>query len=267
MSFCIRFVFLLLLFAGAASAQERFGLDHVGEIVRLSDPQISPDGRSVAIIVSRADFEENRRDIELVLVDVATGEQRVMTRRSVAQPNWSPSSSSLAFLSPVEGRRQLFVLPVDGGEATQITDAPTGVRSYSWRPDGGAFAYVSEEEPEMREGAERHNRSFEADVNYLLTEAPRSRHLWLALAGGGEAERLTSGEWSVGSALADGRSIAPSWSPDGRSKRGLNPDRKSSNYLQGCTICVSCRCTGPCWTEPPQREKRLQSAGAPSVAQ
>ncbi|MYJ12358.1 MAG: 6-bladed beta-propeller, partial [Gemmatimonadetes bacterium] len=33
--------------------------------------------------------------------------------------------------------------------------------------------------------------------------------------------------------------------PDGRSKRGLNPDRKSSNYLQGCTICVSCRCTGP----------------------
>jgi len=55
--------------------------------------------------------------------------------------------------------------------------------------------------------------------------------------------------------------------PDGRSKRGLNPDRKSSNYLQDCTICASCRCTGPCWTEPPQREKRLQSAGAPSVAQ
>ena len=216
MSFCIRFVSLLLLLAGGASAQERFGVDHIGEIVRLADPQISPDGRSVALIVSRADFEENRRDIELVLVDVATGAQKVMTRRSVAQPNWSPSGSSLAFLSPVEGRRQLFVLPVDGGEATQITEAPTGVSSYSWRPDGGALVYVSEEEPEMGEGAERHNRSFAADVNYLLTEAPRPRHLWLVPAGGGEAERLTSGEWSVGSALADGRSIAPSWSPDGQ---------------------------------------------------
>ena len=42
--------------------------------------------------------------------------------------------------------------------------------------------------------------------------------------------------------------------PDGRIARGLNPGRKSSNYLQGCTICVSCRCTGPCWTVPPKRD-------------
>ena len=41
---------------------------------------------------------------------------------------------------------------------------------------------------------------------------------------------------------------------DGRIARGLNPGRKSSNYLQGCTICVSCRCTGPCWTVPPKRD-------------
>ena len=53
--------------------------------------------------------------------------------------------------------------------------------------------------------------------------------------------------------------------PDGRSNRGQNPGRKSSNYLQGCTICVSCRCPGPCWTVPRKRENRSQSAGVPRL--
>ena len=35
-----------------------------------------------------------------------------------------------------------------------------------------------------------------------------------------------------------------------RNARGTNPGRKSSKVLQGCTICVSCRLTGPCWTVP-----------------
>ena len=43
--------------------------------------------------------------------------------------------------------------------------------------------------------------------------------------------------------------------------KGLNPGRKSRKVLQGCTICVSCRCTGPCWTVPQKREKRSRMAG------
>ena len=44
--------------------------------------------------------------------------------------------------------------------------------------------------------------------------------------------------------------------PDGRIAGGLNPGRKSRKVLQDCTICVSCRCTGPCWTVPRKRENR-----------
>ena len=46
-----------------------------------------------------------------------------------------------------------------------------------------------------------------------------------------------------------------------RIARGPNPGRKSANYLQGCTICVSCRGTGSCWNEPPKRENRTSMAG------
>ena len=42
-----------------------------------------------------------------------------------------------------------------------------------------------------------------------------------------------------------------------RNPRGANPGRKSCKVLQGCTICVSCRCTGPCWIVPRERGKRV----------
>ena len=90
----------------------------------------------------------------------------------------------------------------------QVSNSKTDVRSFDWRPDGQAFVYSAVEEAPKREGDERHNRSFEADVNYLATEPPRSSHLWLVLAEGGGEKRLTSGAWSV---------IGfPRWSPDGK---------------------------------------------------
>ena len=112
------------------SIGKRFGLEHSGSIVQLSDPQIAPDGRSIVVVVSRANFDENRYDVELMLVDVATRAHKVLTRRQASQPRWSPSGSSLAFLSQVNERAQIFVIPIDGGEAMQISKAPMGVDSY-----------------------------------------------------------------------------------------------------------------------------------------
>ena len=79
---------ILLWFAltGANAAEfqntNRFGLADLARMVRISDPQISPDGKSVVIVVSRPNYDKNRYDAELVLVDIATGSQRILTRRS-----------------------------------------------------------------------------------------------------------------------------------------------------------------------------------------
>jgi dipeptidyl aminopeptidase/acylaminoacyl peptidase len=52
-------------------------------------------------VVSRPNLEEDRYDSKLVLVDVATGAQRVLTfdRKDVGSPRWSPSGDRLAFLA------------------------------------------------------------------------------------------------------------------------------------------------------------------------
>ncbi|MBN1682662.1 S9 family peptidase [Candidatus Bathyarchaeota archaeon] len=199
-----------------SSGIERFTLEHIGKYVGLSNPRISPDGSSIVLSVSRVNYDENRFDMELVQVDVASASRKVLTRRNIWQVRWSPSGKKLAFLTNGDDKSQIFVMPIDGGEAIQVSHAPMGVDSYSWRPDGEAFAYIMKDEPEEVEGPERHNRSFEADVNYLLREAPRSYHFWLLPVKGGEAKRLTSGEWSVNGDFAwspDGKEIAFGWQP------------------------------------------------------
>src|SRR5712691_9586909 len=110
----------VLAVVGLAQQPRRMQLDDLGRLVRVSDPQIAPDGKSIVIVVARANYDENRYDADLVLVDVASGNQRTLTRerRNVSHPRFSPGGDRLAFLSNVavasgqQPRPQIFVMPM-----------------------------------------------------------------------------------------------------------------------------------------------------------
>jgi dipeptidyl aminopeptidase/acylaminoacyl peptidase len=233
---------LAFLAAGAAAQPRRFAIDDLAKIVRVADPQIAPDGRSIVVVVSRPDYEENRNAAELVLIDIGTGAQRVLTRgrMKVGSPRWSPGGDRMAFLAQAEPRRkkggakkdapggagggpdepqlQIFVMPMGGGDALQITEAPEGVQQLAWRPDGGAIAYVTEDEPADREAMKKGEDAFDVgNDDFLATAAPRPSHIWLVPAEGGAAQRLTSGSWSLPVSEPPGPPSSPlAWSPDGK---------------------------------------------------
>ncbi|HSB36498.1 MAG TPA: hypothetical protein VLH41_06445, partial [Thermoanaerobaculia bacterium] len=226
---CVLAVSLLLpvafrLAAADAPKAQRFSLDDLAKIVRLSSPRISPDGASIAVVVTRADVEKNKWIPELDLVDVATGARRVLTRdrKGASHPRWSPSGDRLAFLAAdgteKDAKPQIWVLPMAGGEAQKVTSAPTGVQHFAWRPDGKAFAFAAEDERPNKAEIEKGNDLFEVgNDNLFVTEAPVPVHAWLVPAEGGEAKRLTSGSWSLPAVLPPSPpSSALSWSPDGK---------------------------------------------------
>src|SRR5437660_12521293 len=93
---------LCMCSAGGATAQtKRIDLADLQKLVNLSDPQIAPDGKSIACVVSRVNWSDDRFDAHLVLVDIASGTQRALTydRKGVAAPRWSPNGDRLAFLA------------------------------------------------------------------------------------------------------------------------------------------------------------------------
>ena len=95
-------VLLALAIPSRAIAQARkIELGDLQKIVSVSSPEISPDGKSIVIVVSRVNWDEDRSDSRLVLVDIATGAQRPLTniRKGLILPKWSPSGDRLAFLA------------------------------------------------------------------------------------------------------------------------------------------------------------------------
>ncbi|MGH9709155.1 MAG: hypothetical protein ACRD37_01230, partial [Candidatus Acidiferrales bacterium] len=70
-----------------ASAQSRrIQLDDFAKQVGVSDPEISPDGKSIVFAISRANINDDRHDRELYVIDIASGESHELTfdRRGVA---------------------------------------------------------------------------------------------------------------------------------------------------------------------------------------
>jgi dipeptidyl aminopeptidase/acylaminoacyl peptidase len=204
----------------AERAGKRLQPTDMDRLIGVSEPRISPDGRSVVVVVSRVNRDKNRQDRELVLVDVATAGQRVLTqeRPDVGQPRWSPSGDRLAFLAASgpekEAKRQIYVMPMNGGDARRITNAPLGIQHFAWSPDGTQIAFATADEPAKRE---KNDDAFEIhNDGYLLTKAPTSTHIWLTAADGSKTRRLTSGDWSLPSAQPPGAPSSPlSWAPDG----------------------------------------------------
>jgi dipeptidyl aminopeptidase/acylaminoacyl peptidase len=214
-----RLLLLLAVLGGAVPAAgeaARFTLDDLDRIVLLHDPQLSPDGRTVVMVVARANLEENRYDRELVLVDARTQEIRTLVRdrQGLARPRFSPKGDRVAFLAdgPTEGALQVYVLVRDG-EARAVTTAPSGVDAYAWAPDGESFAFTAADPPDTRTGAARFLDAFEVGSNGVLERgAPSPSHLWMVGAAGGEARRITQGGFSLATSL----SASPlSFSPDG----------------------------------------------------
>jgi dipeptidyl aminopeptidase/acylaminoacyl peptidase len=169
----------------------------------LGELALSPDAKSVIVTVSRPNYEDNRFDRTLVLVDVEDGNRLDLTphRPKVRRPRWSPDGSTIAFIDSgddEEEKPQIYLLPIKGGEAQQLSSSKGGVSTFVWSADGAQIYFTSAIPSEEIEGEERHNKSFEVGYNsYLTKEPPRPLYLWRIQIDDGQVEQMTDGAESI----------------------------------------------------------------------
>ena len=196
-----------------ATPGKTFDLAWLGKMVRVSDPEIAPDGKSLAVVVSRPNYDDDLNESDLALVDTATGATRYLThgRKTASFPRWSPDGNRLAFLAhDADKKNQIFVLDMRGGDAEQITHHPTSIQQFAWKPDGSALAYVAIDEAPKKKDADKFDDAFHVgDNSYLDRDQALPSHLWLIPAAGGEAKRLTSGSWTLPVAFPPGPPASP----------------------------------------------------------
>ncbi|WP_263350500.1 S9 family peptidase [Acidicapsa acidisoli] len=190
-------------------------IDQSLEMHHVASPRISPDGKHVVYEQTRTDWDANAFETDLWLADTATGESHRLTAMANSSNNaaWSPDGRWIAFLSNRPGplpsspkeKNQLYVMPLDGGEAQQLTKMEDGVEGFEWSPDSKRIA-IAATGPEPKAMKDRKDYFGEYHVFHADYEMA---HLWLLelpktdaagrTAAPAEPKLLTQGEtFSVG---------------------------------------------------------------------
>jgi dipeptidyl aminopeptidase/acylaminoacyl peptidase/pterin-4a-carbinolamine dehydratase len=205
------------------------------DLVTVEDPRLSPDGRTVAFVRMQADRDSDgyRRTIWTVPAD-GSAEPRAFTGgTSDTAPRWSPDGQQLLFVSARDGSPQLYLMPVDGGEARRLTDVLGGVSNPVWSPDGQHVAFNAQvtaaerrledrgvvQDPACRGAVDAWRETHREALRdpRVIEKLPyrtgtsffdgQYRHVYVVPVAGGAPRRLTDGDF---------HHSEPDWTPDSR---------------------------------------------------
>ncbi len=229
-----------------AAGKRTLTVDDYFRIKELGDPQLSPDGKWVAYTVKSANLKDDKNYERIWMVSVSGGNAIALTAEGVASshPRWSPDGKFLAFISARggeasddddSGRKQVWLLNREGGEAQKLTDTIQDAQSFAWSPSSDRLVLLLQD-PSPAEIEAAHDKAKESkakpkprpwvidrlhfredELGYLDR---RRTHLYVFNIADHKQTQITSGDYDDSD---------PAWSPDGlkiafASNRTAEPD-------------------------------------------
>jgi dipeptidyl aminopeptidase/acylaminoacyl peptidase len=153
LAFAVCAMFLPAVLTAQANDKRPITPQDLWAMKRLSDVDLSPDGRTAAFVVQEWSIDKNKSTSNIWLVPVAGGEARRLTtaQASDGSPTWSPDGTRIAFISK-RGEDQasgLYVIRTDGGEAEKVLELPFSLSKPRWMPDGKSVIVATTCIPEL----------------------------------------------------------------------------------------------------------------------
>jgi dipeptidyl aminopeptidase/acylaminoacyl peptidase len=213
---CVCFFFLPAVVL--AEGKRPMKVDDLFAFKRVSDPQVSPDGKHVVYVVGTVDLAANKSASSLWLAPTdGKGEPRQLTNaagKKDSHPRWSPDGKKILFTSNRSGDSQLWVIDLSGGEARQLTTLSTEADTGIWSSDGKTIGFVSAVWPEFSDkpfkesDAANKKKKEEIEQNPVKAKVhthlfyrhwdsyveDKRQHLFVMSADGGEPKDITPGD-------------------------------------------------------------------------
>jgi dipeptidyl aminopeptidase/acylaminoacyl peptidase len=142
-----RFSFLIVFLFSAScllTAQSRYTPEKMMEMGRLSDEQVSPDGKWVLYGVSWYSLKENKSHRKLYVVPINGGEAKLIGESAFSQYNarWRPDGKKIGFLTAEAGGMQLWEVNADGTGRSQITKIEGGIDNFGYSSTGKYISFT-----------------------------------------------------------------------------------------------------------------------------
>lgn len=235
-----RLLVLWLMLAGAsvlvAQAGRPMSIRDLLLAVRVTDPQLAPDAKTVAFVRTTTDLVAGRRnaDIWTVAADGSGAPAALISgEKAENTPRWSPDGRTLAFIATRDGDPQVYVADANGGNIRRVTNVSGGAQPpLVWAPNGASIAFVADVYPDCgddtcnrkkREAADKDPVKVHTLTRLLFRHWDEWRedvrhHVFVASIGGKDpvaGRDLTLGDFDAPPGQQEDNAIA--FTPDSRS--------------------------------------------------
>lgn len=227
------FIAFLLVNISPLFAQMIWSPEKCLTLKNISATALSPDATKMLYALREAMMTSDRSEYinQIWIIDIKSGiiaapVQLTRGDKNASQPGWSPDGQWISFVSNRDGKNNLYVLPVGGGESEKLTDVKSGVSSYKWSNDGKSIALLlADPTPEDEEKNTKSKNDW-----YFMDEKIKQNRLHLLQvnqkdsAGIRVIKKLTTENYNVN---------AFDWSPDNKNivfSHGKSPEVNDNIY-------------------------------------